>query len=54
MANSCRKDGKRWGLSDAVDHLSRQAELHYLTVQVSRVAKAELDVYRKVGCAYNA
>lgn len=59
MTNSCRKDGKRWGLPDDVstrnvDHLSRQAELHHLTVQVGRVAKSELDVYRKVGCAYNA
>ncbi len=35
-------------------YLSRRAELRYLTVQVGRVAKAELDVYRKVGCAYNA
>ena len=58
MTNSCRKDGKRCGLSGAgsarnVDHLSRQAELHYLTVQVGRVAKAELDVYRKKGDSCN-
>lgn len=59
MTNSCRKDGKRWDLSDAgsarnVDHLSRQAELHYLTIQVGRVAKAELDAYRKEDGACNA
>lgn len=59
MTNSCRKDGKRCGLSDAgsarnVDHLSRQAELHYLTIQVGSAAKAELDAYRKKQGAYNA
>lgn len=34
--------------------LSRRAELHYLTVQVGRVAKAELDTYRKAEDTYNA
>lgn len=35
-------------------NLSRRAELHYLTVQVGRVAKAELDAYRKAEGACNA
>lgn len=34
--------------------LSRRAELRYLTVQVGRVAKAELDAYRKKQGACNA
>ena len=34
-------------------NLSRRAELRYLTVQVGRVAKAELDVYRKRGDSCN-
>lgn len=35
-------------------NLSRRSELHYLTVQVGRVAKAELDAYRKKQGACNA
>lgn len=62
MANICRKAGPE-GVSDTgstqnvdarLHHLSRQAELHYLTVQVGRVAKAELDAYRKAENTYNA
>lgn len=34
--------------------LSRRAELRYLTVQVGRVAKAELDAYRKAEGTCNA
>ena len=35
-------------------NLSRRSELRYLTVQVGRVAKAELDAYRKKQGACNA
>lgn len=35
-------------------NLSRRVELRYLTVQVGRVAKAELDAYRKEEGACNA
>lgn len=46
--------GSEQNVDARLHNLSRRAELRYLTVQVGRVAKSELDVYRKVGCAYNA
>ena len=45
--------GSAQNVDARLHNLSRRAELRYLTVQVGRVAKAELDVYRKVGCACN-
>lgn len=46
--------GSAQNVDARLHNLSRRSELRYLTVQVGRVAKAELDAYRKKQGACNA